>query len=455
MLLGLRLPARPGARAAVGRAGRAVAQQDRAAAAQRGAGAGAARRRGPRSLADIYRHGGGNPFYLEQLARASEEGRPLAGPASNGDREAGVPAAVAAALAEELESLSPRARALLDAAAVAGEPFEPDLAAAVAELSQAEGLAALDDLLAVDLVRPTQVPRRFVFRHPLVRNAVYESTRGGWRLAAHGRAAAALATRGAAAGERAHHVEQSAGQGDEDAIGVLIQAGAEAAGRGPGRGGALVRGGAPAAARGRPRAPGGPAGVAGVGAALARRARALSRDAAGGERPPARGLGGTARGAHHALRRGRALAGPPRGGASASGAGVGGASRPGHHRIGGAADRAGGGRSVRARLRPDLRDGARGARDRPGALRPAPDRGRGGGARARRGLRRPDRVCARAPERGARADRPALQRRAGAAPGGALLPRLDRQLPRALPRGDRARRPWHRDRAGHRARAGC
>ncbi len=186
-----------------------------------------------RSLADIYSHGGGNPFYLEQLARASEEGKPLAAPASNGDSETGVPAAVAAALSEELESLSPQARGLLDAAAVAGEPFEPDLAAAIAELPQAEGLDALDDLLAVDLVRPTQVPRRFVFRHPLVRRAVYESTRGGWRLAAHGRAAAALAERGAAAGERAHHVEQSAGQGDEEAIAVLIEAGAEAAGRGP------------------------------------------------------------------------------------------------------------------------------------------------------------------------------------------------------------------------------
>ena len=186
-----------------------------------------------RSLADIYSHGGGNPFYLEQLARASEDGKPLAAPASNGDSETGVPAAVAAALSEELESLSPPARGLLDAAAVAGEPFEPDLAAAIAELPQAEGLDALDDLLAVDLVRPTQVPRRFVFRHPLVRRAVYESTRGGWRLAAHGRAAAALAERGAAAGERAHHVEQSAGQGDEEAIAVLIEAGAEAAGRGP------------------------------------------------------------------------------------------------------------------------------------------------------------------------------------------------------------------------------
>jgi DNA-binding CsgD family transcriptional regulator len=190
----------------------------------------------PSSLAAIYSHGGGNPFYLQELARASEEGRlpsALSGDGNATATEAGVPAAVAASLAEELESLSPAARAMLDGAAVAGEPFEPDLAAAIAELSQAEGLVALDDLLALDLVRPTQVPRRFSFRHPLVRRAVYESTRGGWRLAAHTRAAAALVARGAAAIESAHHVEQSAGQGDEEAIGLLLEAGRATAARAP------------------------------------------------------------------------------------------------------------------------------------------------------------------------------------------------------------------------------
>ncbi len=191
-----------------------------------------------KSLAAIYRHGGGNPFYLEQLARASNEGR-LSGAlrhAGNGTAEiaGGVPGAVTAALAEELESLSLSARALLNGAAVAGEPFEPDVAAAVAELSQDEGLAALDDLIDRDLVRPTQIPRQFTFRHPLVRGAVYESTRGGWRLAAHARAGAALGARGAAATERAHHVEQSAGQGDEDAIALLLEAGGEASSRAPG-----------------------------------------------------------------------------------------------------------------------------------------------------------------------------------------------------------------------------
>jgi DNA-binding CsgD family transcriptional regulator/tetratricopeptide (TPR) repeat protein len=185
------------------------------------------------AAADIYRHGGGNPFYLEQLGRTRAAGRLPAAPYSDGNGDGGVPGAVAASLAEELESLSPAARALLDAAAVAGEPFEPDLAAAIAELAPADGLTALDELLARDLIRPTQVPRRFAFRHPLIRRAVYESAGGGWRLAAHARAAATLASRGAAPGERAHHVEQSASQGDAQAIELLVEAGEAAASRAP------------------------------------------------------------------------------------------------------------------------------------------------------------------------------------------------------------------------------
>ena len=66
-----------------------------------------------------------------------------------------MPAAVTASLMEELASLSPAERGFLHGAAAAGEPFEPDLAAAVAELPAADGLDALDALLALDLVRAT------------------------------------------------------------------------------------------------------------------------------------------------------------------------------------------------------------------------------------------------------------------------------------------------------------
>ena len=94
-------------------------------------------------------------------------------------------------------------------------------------------MTALDELLAVRLLQATAVPRRFAFRHPLVRRAVYESAGGGWRMTAHGRAAAALAERGAAAVTRAHHVEQSAVAGDPAAIALLLEAATASAPRAP------------------------------------------------------------------------------------------------------------------------------------------------------------------------------------------------------------------------------
>ena len=93
----------------------------------------------PRSAAAIYRHGGGNPFYLEQLARAGQEVTLEASANGAAADEVGVPAAVVASLADELTSLSVTERMLLEAAAVAGEPFEPDLAATIAELSDCRG----------------------------------------------------------------------------------------------------------------------------------------------------------------------------------------------------------------------------------------------------------------------------------------------------------------------------
>ena len=89
-----------------------------------------------------------------------------------------------------------------------------------ASTSEQSALEALDELLQCDLVRPTDVPRRFRFRHPLVRRAVYESTAGGWRLGAHERCAQLLAARGAST-SRAHHIERSAAQGDPAAVATL------------------------------------------------------------------------------------------------------------------------------------------------------------------------------------------------------------------------------------------
>ncbi|ONH23208.1 LuxR family transcriptional regulator [Pseudofrankia asymbiotica] len=228
-----------------------------------------------------YRQSGGNPFYLEQLARSRSFPPPIiamdrpatAVPTGAGDDDLDdeVPPAVAAAVGAEIAALPVAIRLFAQGAAVAGDTFDPELAAAAAGLAatQTEGAAstraaapaptaqptsssaapsadtnlglgldvgvdvasnvissldAVDVLIKADVIRPTELPRRFAFRHPIVRHAVYVSAGPGWRLGAHARAAAALAARGAPATARAHHVERAALPGDEEAVALLAAA---------------------------------------------------------------------------------------------------------------------------------------------------------------------------------------------------------------------------------------
>jgi ATP/maltotriose-dependent transcriptional regulator MalT len=178
---------------------------------------------GTAARAELHRQSGGNPFYLEELA---EHGDPVLGEvASNGEPGTQVPKPVAAALERELGTLTGPSRLVAEGAAVAGETFDAELAAEGAAVSEAEALTAIDDLLELDVIRHTDAPRRFRFRHPIVHGAVYGAAKPGWRLAAHGRVAAALERGSASALTRAPHVECAAKPGDEVAISVLREAG--------------------------------------------------------------------------------------------------------------------------------------------------------------------------------------------------------------------------------------
>ena len=167
---------------------------------------------------EVYRQSGGNPFYVTELARVS-----------GGE----VPSSVSAALGQEIEGLGDGARCLVWGAAVAGDPADLDLAAAAAGLGELEALAALEELVERDVLRATTVARRYAFRHPIVRRAVYEAAGEAWRLQAHARAAEALVARPNAVAARAHHVERSARIGDEAAAAILEQAAQQAGSRAP------------------------------------------------------------------------------------------------------------------------------------------------------------------------------------------------------------------------------
>jgi DNA-binding NarL/FixJ family response regulator/tetratricopeptide (TPR) repeat protein len=173
----------------------------------------------------IIKESGGNPLYIEQLLRAASD--PAAGGRTgNGTDGTGppTPAGIVATVAEELRRLPDDGRALLEGAAIAGEPFEPGFAAGVGAVPPDQAPAALDELTARDLVRPEPSSPEFRFRHPVVRRAVYDSIPAGRRLAGHRTAADLLAAGGAPAAPQAHHLAVSARHGDERAIAVLNQA---------------------------------------------------------------------------------------------------------------------------------------------------------------------------------------------------------------------------------------
>ena len=188
----------------------------------------------PKRVAErIFNESGGNPFYLEELIRsAGDSGQPGRSALDNDAERLPLPRS-ARSSPPNCERLSPRARELIQAASMVGDPFEPELAGEIIGMDEAQTLAALDELVDRELVQAATLPGRFSFRHPIVRRAVYESAKGGWRRSAHNRASTVLSGRGASATTRARHVERSARVGDAEAIATLRQAGYEASARAP------------------------------------------------------------------------------------------------------------------------------------------------------------------------------------------------------------------------------
>jgi class 3 adenylate cyclase/RecA/RadA recombinase len=139
---------------------------------------------------------GGNPFFAQEMVRELAERAVL-----EGDRggftcgtdlaEVTVPATLQATIAARIDRLDPDAKQTLNAAAVIGSRFTPELLAAV---GNAPVLDALLRAALIDQVRFTP-SAEFAFRHPLIRKVAYESQLKSDRAQMHRRLAAAIEAR--------------------------------------------------------------------------------------------------------------------------------------------------------------------------------------------------------------------------------------------------------------------
>jgi class 3 adenylate cyclase len=139
---------------------------------------------------------GGNPFFAQEMVRELAERAVL-----EGDRggftcgtdvaEVTVPATLQATIAARIDRLDPDAKRTLNAAAVIGSRFTPELLAAV---GNAPVLDALLSAALIDQVRFTP-GAEFAFRHPLIRTVAYESQLRSDRAQMHRRLAAAIEAR--------------------------------------------------------------------------------------------------------------------------------------------------------------------------------------------------------------------------------------------------------------------
>ncbi len=129
------------------------------------------------ALNDIVARAEGNAYYAEELLAASVGGDPA-------DRQA-LPAGLAALLLSRVEQLSDAAQRVLRAAAVAGRKADDELVRAASGLAADEYEAAVREAVTHQLLVPDGT-EGYVFRHALLREAVYGDLLPGERTRLHG-----------------------------------------------------------------------------------------------------------------------------------------------------------------------------------------------------------------------------------------------------------------------------
>jgi class 3 adenylate cyclase/tetratricopeptide (TPR) repeat protein len=169
----------------------------------------------------VLERAGGNPFFLEEIARALAGSGILRGERGHYRLDAPVerieiPASLQALLAARIDRLEEPAKLLLQSAAVVGERFDGALSARVSALPEAAWRRALAALVAAELLVEESSPPggEYRFRHSLTREVAYRSQLEATRARRHAEVARAIEERdrdphGARAALLAHHWESA------------------------------------------------------------------------------------------------------------------------------------------------------------------------------------------------------------------------------------------------------
>ena len=143
------------------------------------------------AAAAIAEHGEGNPFFLEELARASSG--QASGDQAVGPAEVIVPETVQQVLAGRIDRLTAGQKTAIQVAAVLGREFPLDLAEEVWDGDEPLE-TRLQELKALEFLRERHgtADRTFVFKHALTREVAYDSMLRARRRDLHGRVGAVL-----------------------------------------------------------------------------------------------------------------------------------------------------------------------------------------------------------------------------------------------------------------------
>lgn len=158
---------------------------------------------------------GGNPYETVELIAKTRDRqlKPLEESAAL-LRELGA-AARGSGLVARLERLGNPATRFAWGASVLGTEISPRLAARLAGMTHAEGLACADQLREARILKGATV---LEFVHPLIATAVYQAIPAATRTAMHGLAAWAIATEGHGAAAASRHLLEVHPEGDPDLV---------------------------------------------------------------------------------------------------------------------------------------------------------------------------------------------------------------------------------------------